>query len=68
MNSNNLIQPSPLNYYANMVEGGEVTVQLSKRQKAVILKAHDYGIQKLNFGELNILNEIVSDLKMEIWP
>ena len=47
-------------------DGGEIKVLLSKRDKAVILKMNDYGIQRLTFEEINILHEIVSILKSKI--
>ncbi|MDP2346756.1 MAG: hypothetical protein Q8N34_03415 [Gammaproteobacteria bacterium] len=66
--STSVFTPSPLSKYIGMTDAKRVTVELSQEQAAVILQAHDYGIKSLPEESIELLDQIVSALKSEIWP
>lgn len=60
------ISSKPLSYYKCSVLSGTFNITLTHDQSAVILKAHDRGIDDLNFEEKHLLALIIADLTTEI--
>jgi hypothetical protein len=56
--------------YMNLLKPGpkKVSPELTQEERAVVLKAYDYGIQMLDEKEMQHLNAIIGALKSEIWP
>lgn len=57
-----------LDYYKDLTNGGERSVQLNQEQECVVLKTYDYGVTALSEDELHLLHQVVGKLKDEIWP
>jgi len=68
MSLDDFLKPSPLTYYLEMAKSGVYKADLSREQAAVILKSYDYGIKALDDAEIEILDQVMSILKDEIWP
>ena len=65
-----MLKPKPLEYYRNLVPRNGVAFtgfSLSRDQCAAILKAHDRGIAALAAEEVDLLDQVMSTLKPEIW-
>lgn len=63
-----LFRPTPLKQYAHLTNGGQITITLNQEQACAVLQAHDYGIENVPPATKLILDNLISDLKQEIWP
>lgn len=63
-----LFKPIPLSQYEPCTRGGQITITLNQEQACAVLQAHDYGIENVPATTKLILDNLISDLKQEIWP
>jgi len=63
-----LFRPKALERYADLTRGGQITITLNQEQACAVLQAHDYGIENVPPATKLILDNLISDLKQEIWP
>jgi hypothetical protein len=63
-----LFKPKALERYADLTRGGQLTITLNQEQACAVLQAHDYGIENVPPATKLILDNLISDLKQEIWP
>lgn len=60
--------PKKLEYYSDLTSGGEVTINLNKREACIALKVHDYGVDNLTEDEKTALYQLIGKLKDQIHP
>ena len=65
-----LSEPCPLSGYTRLVIAADrpYSVTLSQEEGAVVLKAYDYGVDRLSGHELGALNRVIAKLKEAVWP
>jgi hypothetical protein len=52
--------------YRDMIKDGDITVHLTRDQKAMILKTYDYGLNELTEIDEMLLSAIIRKLKAAI--
>lgn len=50
-----LLKPKPASHYADLTQGGEYRVTLTREEACVVLKIHDDGVDSLSEDEKTIL-------------
>lgn len=63
-----MFAPKSLDYYKDLTNGGEVSVNLQQEEACVALKVHDYGVDSLTEKEKQVLYRLIGKLKDKIWP
>ncbi len=66
--SSTIFAPKPMEYYADLTNGGEYQLTLNQQEACIALKVYDYGIVNLSEDEKQALYSLMGKLKDHIWP
>lgn len=64
----NLISPKGLGYYRDLTRDMKCSVDVTRDESAVVLKAYDLGLEVLNVEEMQFLLSVIAKLKDVIHP
>lgn len=63
-----LFPPQGLDYYRDLTRDMQCSIEITRDESAVVLKAYDRGIDVLKSEELQLLNSVIAKLKDVIHP